>query len=120
MPTITIDEVRAQAEKVLGENSEKDMPEAVILLSGLVVGANVSAVARFTGYSFDFVHRVGRRLVRADIWDAGITRCDWFDEEGGGLSFVMDVCVAQGLVGRSFTCPPSPASRSTRSPRGPA
>lgn len=74
---------------------------AILLLAGLQLGTkNLGALATFTQLPVQYVRVRAKRLRAAGVWtEDGLTACQWFDE-GGGIAFWMDVCVAEGLMAR--------------------
>lgn len=73
---------------------------ALFMLGALYVGHDLDKLEKLTGVSREFIEPRADRLRRAGVWRANDkTACEWFDE-GGGLSFWMDVAVALGLMNR--------------------
>lgn len=101
----TLKQVKAEVKKLDPQLSENDtsFTTAVILISGLVIGANADKVARFTGYRRSEVRDRATRLRENGVWQRGKTCCEWFEKETGGIAFWMDVMVADGLMAKSFT-----------------
>ena len=103
MSTPTIDVIRDEVRALAPALSERDQAftTALILLSALVVGPNDQAVADFTGLSLSTVQKRTRNLRAGGLWGHdGKIHADWFDEETGGISFWLDVAVADGLMVR--------------------
>jgi hypothetical protein len=73
---------------------------ALILLAALVVGANIRRVARFTGFTYQHVTEVGRRLRANGVWRGSRTICEWFEKKGG-YAFWLDTNVGLGTLDRS-------------------
>lgn len=72
----------------------------VMLLAALEVGPDEQKVAEFTGIPLDYIRPRAERLRANGVWKNGKTHCEWFAKDGG-VAFVMDVCVAEGLMGRT-------------------
>ncbi len=73
----------------------------VILLVAIQVGANADRIAKFCGYSRDFVRLRARRARKNGIWQYDAVNCDeWFEKKFGGVAFWMDVLVAEGQMKR--------------------
>ena len=102
---LTIERVRAEVKRMdpnVDENSS-EFRSAVILLSALVVGPRVREVATFTGYKYRDVAERFRRLRASGVVRQGQLSIQWFDEDGGGIAFWLDVLVAEGMMARTDT-----------------
>lgn len=97
------DEVRRLDPKLSAD--DKFFHAAVVLLAALQLGQNVRTLSKFTGYPPAFVQQIADRMRANKIWVNGKTRCNWFDEEGGGLEFWLDVAAAFDLVRRAPSNP---------------
>lgn len=73
---------------------------ATILLSGLEVGADSKAIAKFLDIDIKDVEKYEKNLRKGKVWQGKKTACEWFEKDGG-IAFWMDVLVAQGLVERT-------------------
>ena len=71
---------------------------ALVLLGGLVVGANADRVAKFTKVPRSQVRGFAYNLRRNSVWKGSKTNANWDDKETGGTSFWMDACVALGWL----------------------
>lgn len=101
-PKVTLEQIRQEVKR-LDPNLPEDIEtfqHAVLLLSALVVGADVMKLATFTGYKLEWIQQVDTRLRRAGIWKGKQTAANWAGEDGG-LEFWMDVCVAEGTIERT-------------------
>ncbi len=88
----------------IGDGAKEGTPEfdaALIMLAAIHVGQTYKAIEELTGLDRITIKRVRDRLERNKIWRHGKTFCDWFDKEGGGTAFWMDVCVAIGMMERT-------------------
>lgn len=76
---------------------------ACILIKGTET-QNVYDISKFFGYPLPFIKKVAYRLQENGVWkpgrNGGITYCDWFDEETGGISFWLDVNIGLGFIER--------------------
>lgn len=72
----------------------------LVMLSALEVGANADKVAKFTKLPRKEVRKLAKVLTKNKIWVKGKSRGDWFDDENGGVSFLLDSMVATGLLER--------------------
>lgn len=73
----------------------------VMLLAALHVGPDEAKIAEVTGLPREYLDPRAERLRENGVWKDGKTCCGWFAEETGGVEFVMDVCVAEGLMARA-------------------
>jgi hypothetical protein len=98
---VTLDQLREYAAEQ-GEPGTEAYDAALVLLAGLVVGANQERICEFTGVDKRRVQTFGLRLRRNGVWKGSRTAGDeWFDDEAGGIAFSLDVGVATGLLERS-------------------
>ena|GEM_PF-7054342 len=103
MAKYTVSDVRKEVRRLDPKLKEDDRAfwAATVMLSALVVGANVRRLARFTGYGPEFIWSVRDNLRRGGIWRRdGRTRCEWGDPKNGGVAFWIDVAVAMGYLER--------------------
>lgn len=88
-----------KADPKLKETDVEFMHQAILLASGFV-GANEREIADELEFDPEFVNSVGSRLRSAGIWngdDLNETHRDaWFDDQKGGVAFIMDAAVAGG------------------------
>lgn len=100
---MTLEKVKAEVRKMDPnlDSESSSFRAAVVLLAGLVVGANADSIAEFTGYSRAEVRKFGSNLRECGVWRGSKTACGWDDPESGGVAFWMDVCVAEGTLRRS-------------------
>lgn len=73
---------------------------AVIVMSSCIVGPNIQRLSKFTKYPRHYIAPLAKRLRKNGVWVKGKIRCEWFEEEAGGIAFWLDVGVAQGLIER--------------------
>ena len=99
---MTLSEIKAEVKRLDPKLDEKDdaFYAAVCLLSALEVGAYISTVVKFTGYSDSRVRRYARNLVASHVWCGGKTNADWGAKDGG-IAFWCDVSVATGMLKRA-------------------
>lgn len=93
----TIEDVR----EALAGMEVADSESALVLLSAAVVGANIDRVHKFTSIPRERVREYAGRLRESGIWAGGHLHVDWQDEENGGIAFLMDTLVADGLLARA-------------------
>jgi hypothetical protein len=72
----------------------------LILLSSVVVGPNIKKISKFARIPRSRVIDRARRLRSNGVWVGPKVHCEWMDEEAGGISFIADALVADGLVNR--------------------
>lgn len=99
---ITLPYIRKEVSKLTGINDEKDpgFVAGVLLISSLQTGPNIKRLSKYTKYSRKDISEYARRCRTNGIWKGGKVCCNWFDKESGSTEFVLDVCVAQGLMNR--------------------
>lgn len=71
----------------------------VALLSSAVTGADVEELIRFTGWPADEIRGMVTIFEEKGIWKDGKVYANWFGSDGG-LNFVLDCAVVDGLVQR--------------------
>jgi CRP-like cAMP-binding protein len=71
----------------------------LILLASVVVGPNIKKIAKFTQIPREEVQKRGKNLRANGVWTRNKVACEWF-EEHGGVAFIADSLVADGLVER--------------------
>jgi hypothetical protein len=74
---------------------------SVILLSSLVVGTSIKALHKFTGIPAACIRDRSRRLRAGKVWVGGKIDCDEWFEDGGGVAFICDCMVADGIMNRA-------------------
>jgi hypothetical protein len=72
-----------------------------IILASAFVGPNADRVAKFLECPRAPVRETARVLRKNKIWDGTQVRGNWFDPSDGGLDFILDWCVAEGLMNRA-------------------
>lgn len=101
MTMASIKEAVRELDPALTDEGDETYRIAVLLLAGLNVGTDYFALAAFTGEHVEWIAQIGERLRASGVWDEdGNTVCNWFDEDEGGVSFWLDVCVAKGFMER--------------------
>lgn len=73
------------------EKDEMTYNAAIVLLSSLVVGANIKKIAKFAHLPRKLVSTFASRLWESGVWDGSNVVCDWFEEGVGGMNFLCDV-----------------------------
>ena len=89
--------------------AEESFRAGMVLLASIGVGPNVPDLVTVTGLPESFVTVVLKRCRKAGIWRGQRLRAEWFEEECGGFSALLDACVAGGLFTRS--CSPETKSK---------
>ena len=100
---VTLAQIKREVRK-MDRNVERDSEPfraAVCLLAAIQVGASTKAIARFTRYPEPMVEKFSRNLRQSGVWKDDKTICEWFEPNGGGIAFWMDVAVAQGFMERT-------------------
>lgn len=100
---LTIREIRAEVKRLDPALRAwgQDFRAAVMLLSMLVVGTNLTELSAFSRLPRRFVEiRLERLLANGVMLPDGRIAADWFSEESGAWGFWMDVCVANGTLKR--------------------
>lgn len=72
---------------------------ALVLICSAFKGPNADRIANFIGRPRSEVRVIGNRLRDNLVWLGNKVNCDWFGKDGG-VAFMCDVCVAQGLLAR--------------------
>jgi hypothetical protein len=101
MSEVTLEQLRTAASEQ-GVPGSEPYDAALVLLAGLVVGANQERIHAFTGVDKRRIQQFGHRLRKNGIWQGSKTvgGADWFEDEDGGMAFALDVSVAIGFVER--------------------
>jgi hypothetical protein len=72
---------------------------AMVLLISELVGPYADRIATFLGYIPSLVEVIAARLCQARIWENDEVRSEpWFDPQKGGIAFLLDVMVAEGVL----------------------
>ena len=99
----TLEDVYAMV-RDLDANMEVDSPEfktAVLLASFFVVGPNDERLSVFCKLPAAFVkERMDNLREYGIVKEDEVFKVDWLDEESGGVAFLMDCQVADGLMER--------------------
>ncbi len=82
----------------LVKKSDEAFKIATILLSGLQVGADTKKIAEFLKINEKEVKKYEKNLRDNKVWVKSKTQCNWFDKKEGGISFWLDVSIAQGYI----------------------
>lgn len=100
---MTLNEINSALREIDSKISDDDFKTGQILLSAAEVGPDLERIIEFTGLDREFVQPRFERLVAEKIFSVsdGVIYANWADEENGGLSFILDIAVAQGLVTRA-------------------
>lgn len=72
----------------------------LILLSSIVVGPNIKKIAKFAHIPRESVRERSVNLRQNGVWKQGKVYAEWFEKDGG-IAFVCDSMVADGLLKRS-------------------
>lgn len=98
---VTLDQLRSYAAEQAEPGTEA-YDAALVLLAGLVVGANQERIHAFTGIDKQRIQSFGHRLRKSGVWKGSRTAGEeWFDDESGGIAFALDVGVATGMLERA-------------------
>ena len=81
------------------QKNEEEYTIATILLSGLVVGANVEKIATFLKLPVKTVKKYEKNLRDNKVWVEDKTVAEWF-KTNGGIAFWCDVAIAKGYLHR--------------------
>lgn len=73
----------------------------LILLASIIVGPNIKKISKFAYIPRAKVVERARRLRSNGVWVGPRVHCEWMDKESGGVAFIADSLVADGLVTRS-------------------
>jgi hypothetical protein len=98
---------RRFVDEVLAVELFKDESEAVrssvaVLLSVLVLGANVKRIARFLRLPIDGVRLRLQRLRENSIVRGNRVHSNWADDEDGLLELLCDALVAEGFLSKGY------------------
>jgi hypothetical protein len=74
---------------------------ALILACSVRIGPNVRRIAHYTGYPYQFVEEVGRRLRQSKIWNGRFIDATNWCKEDGALAFWCEVNVGLGQLKRT-------------------
>lgn len=88
-----------------GSETDEVYNTALVVLSALSCGPDVTRLAAFTGLPEAFVAAIRPRMIRAELWTDVSVSCDhWlFGEHNVDLvTFWVDVLIAEGLVIREW------------------
>jgi len=99
----SIADVRRQLElidpRLVGHENGIVYRHAIVLLSSLVVGNDISNLARFTGYPRTFIAQIYYRMQEAELWVGDLIRFEHWNYRGEmifDVNFWIDVMVAHG------------------------
>jgi hypothetical protein len=77
----------------------------VLVISALLIGPDIRALATFTGISEPFIVRVSNRMHKAGLWKSKQDEIEEWTEPNGGFNLstlFAHACVAEGTVGREI------------------
>ena len=97
---LIVKEVRKITEE--GDKNSETNKIGQILLASTFKGTDEKGIAEFLEMDFNYVNKIGKSLRKNKIWtkDNMVSGEDWFEEKSGGIAFVLDILVAQGLLKR--------------------
>lgn len=72
----------------------------LILLSSAIVGPNIKKIAKFAHIPRKDVRERAVNLRKNKVWVGGHVYAEWFEKDGG-IAFICDALVADGLVKRA-------------------
>jgi hypothetical protein len=99
---MTQKEIIAEVKKLDPNLSESDssFKTARLMLTAATEGVfNADVLAGLVGLPRSFVRKRIKNLRDNGVFKDGKVYCEWFDKNGG-IAFWMDVCVAEGWMGR--------------------
>ena len=75
---------------------------AALLLSSSVVGTDCRKLISYTGYAPHTVWSFAEQATAVGLWkDGKVVHSGWDDEKAGGIAFLIDLGVLQGLLERT-------------------
>ena len=84
------------------QESESFKAQMVMLASAIEGTFNQKKLAKITQVHPSLIAKFARNLRKSGVWKGRNTICaNWRDEEEGGVAFMLDVCVATGLMARA-------------------
>lgn len=98
----TVEYVKKEIAKIDShlEQHEPAYTTALILLSALIVGADVKRIAKFTHLPRREVQKRAWNLRRSGIWQGSKALGSWNHYRNGATAFWCDIAVAQGFMTR--------------------
>jgi len=98
----TIEDVKKELHKLdpVLEETDHAFYAGEVLLSSLVVGADLRKLRRFTGLPMTPLRRFSKRLRAAKIWVGNKVNVSWAWERNSAIAFWCDVAVAMGYLKR--------------------
>lgn len=101
MKPLSLEAIKKEVMKIHGVDEEdQNVQTGVILLASAIVGPNITKIMKFTGYSRAEVSKRAKNCRKNKIWVKDKVSCDWLDENGG-IAFICDCMVADGILQRS-------------------
>jgi mannose/fructose/N-acetylgalactosamine-specific phosphotransferase system component IIB len=101
MKQLTKEQIIAEVKKLDPKLTEKDeaFKIATILLTALQTGADTKKISKFLNIPEKELKTYEKHLRESGVWTKDKTIADWFGKDGG-ISFWMDVAIAQGYITR--------------------
>jgi hypothetical protein len=92
-----------EAKSYLGElgfePGGKSFNAGLVLLGSMIVGGDDAlALSLWSKVPLEQVQEFGERLRANGVWKDGKVHANWLDEKEGGVSFILDVFAAVGMV----------------------
>jgi hypothetical protein len=81
--------------------SESFRAQLVMLMSASHGTMDVKKLAKLTGVPHSLVWKFAHNLRKNGVWHGRKICANWLDKENGGTAFMLDVCVATGLMARA-------------------
>lgn len=90
-----------KAEPAIEETEAPFKAAMVLLLLAYYGHGDIEKLVRLSTYEHEFVTTTLQNIARGGLYKNGkVIHSGWFDKDTGGLSFWLDVSVAQGLLER--------------------
>lgn len=103
-----LSEIKKEVKKITGCKNENEMGfiGGTLLFSALSVGTSVRKLTKFTGFPAKEVKWRVKNLRQNGVFTRNGKICHggWDDKESGGVAFIMDSLIAEGMVRRSSRC----------------
>lgn len=84
------------------DDLDPSIQSAMILMASGNVGPNAKRIAKLLGYPRKVVAEKARIARKNKIWVGGKIIAEWLDDKRGGVAFIADVAVLDGILERVF------------------
>lgn len=102
-PVLDLTYIKKQVRKITGEKEGAAFDLGVAMLSTCVVGPNIVRVAKFAQLPRETIRQPFNRLRENYVFIGDKLNVQWFSKNDGGIAFIMDLMVAQGLIEKTET-----------------